>query len=161
MNTVVTSETARASLRAATPDDREFLLALFATTRPDLALLPAQQRDQLVEMQFVAQDRQYRQANPGATFDVIEIGATPAGRWYVDRRPEELHLIDVSLLPEHRGAGIGTALVEALQEEAAASGRAVTLHVARDNRAAALYQRLGFRITGDLGVYRRLEWRAP
>lgn len=157
----MTSEVARASLRAATPDDRAFLLALFATTRPDLALLPAEHRDALVEMQFRAQDQQYRQANPQATFDLVEVDGAPVGRWYVDRRPDDLHLIDISLLPEHRGAGIGTALVGALQDEAAASGRGVTLHVALGNRAEALYERLGFRVAADLGAYRLLEWRAP
>ena len=156
----MTSEAARTSLRAATPDDRDFLLALFATTRPDLALLPAEQREVLVEMQYNAQDRQYRSANPEARFDVIEIDGALAGRLYVDPRDEALHLIDISLLPEHRGAGTGTALLGALQDEATASGRGVTLHVASGNRAEALYERLGFRLVADLGVYRLLEWRA-
>ena len=38
-------------------------------------------------MQFAAQDREYRRANPHGSFDVIEVDGRPAGRLYVDRRP--------------------------------------------------------------------------
>jgi ribosomal protein S18 acetylase RimI-like enzyme len=151
---------ARVALRTATPEDRDFLVALFATTRPDLALLPEEHRSTILELQYRAQDLQYRQANPDATFDIVEVDERPGGRLYVDRRTDQVHVIDISLLPEHRGAGIGTALIRALQDQAAAEGRSVTLHVASGSPAAALYLRLGFRLAADLGVYRLLEWRA-
>jgi len=151
------------SLRTATDDDRAFLVALYGTTRADLALLPLDdaQRQALVQMQFRAQDLHYRQANPDASFDVVEVGGRPIGRLYVDRHADDIRIIDISLLPQHRNAGIGTALVRAVQDEAAVSGRTVSLHVAMDNPAAGLYERLGFLLAADLGVYRLLEWRAP
>lgn len=153
----------RISLRAATPDDREFLVALYGSTRLDLALLPVDdgQRAALVQMQFRAQDLHYRQVNPDASFDVVEIAGRPVGRLYVDRRVDDIRIIDVSLLPVHRNAGIGTALVRAVQDEATATGRTVSLHVATGNPAAGLYARLGFQPVADDGVYRRLEWSAP
>ena len=156
----MTSVTDRLTLRPATEDDRAFLVALYATTRADLALLPVdeEQRDALVRMQFHAQDVHYRQTNPNASFDLVEVDGRPAGRLYLDRTVGDIRIIDVSLLPEHRGAGIGTVLIRGVQDEAAASGRKVTLHVAVGNRAAGLYDRLGFRLSADLGVYRLLEW---
>jgi len=48
-----------------------------------------------------------------------------------------------------RGQGIGTELVEGLIEEAARTGRAVTLGVVKTNPAMRLYERLGFRTTHD------------
>ncbi|MEZ0578980.1 GNAT family N-acetyltransferase [Nocardioides sp. MH1] len=150
----------RIALRAATDEDHAFLVGLYATTRDDLALLPPDQRDALMSMQYRAQDLQCRQANPDARYDVVEVAGRPIGRLYVDERTEDLHIIDISLLPERRGAGIGTELIRAVQDEAAASGRGVSLHVALGNPAAALYLRLGFRPVEDLGVYRRLEWSA-
>lgn len=154
---------AQVVLRPATDDDREFLVALYGTTRADLALLPldGEQRDALIRMQFHAQDTHFRQTTPNASFDIVQIDGEPAGRLYVDRTPGDIRIIDVSLLPEHRGHGIGEALVRAVQDEAAASDRTVSLHVAMGNPAAALYDRLGFRLSADLGVYRLLEWRAP
>jgi len=150
----------RIALRAATEEDHAFLVGLYATTRDDLALLPPDQREALTSMQYRAQDLQYRQANPDARYDVVEVEGRPVGRLYVDERADDLRIIDISLLPELRGAGIGAALIRAVQDEAAASGRGVSLHVALGNPAAALYFRLGFRLAEDLGVHRRLEWSA-
>jgi ribosomal protein S18 acetylase RimI-like enzyme len=157
-----TAATTRHSLRPARPDDRDFLLALYATTRDDLAQLPldTEQRDALVRMQFHAQDTHFRQTNPDASYDIVEIGGAPAGRLYVDRRRDEIRIIDISLLPGHRNARLGSTLIRGVMDEAAGSGRMVSLHVAVGNRAAGLYRRLGFVVVDDLGVYRLLEWRA-
>jgi GNAT superfamily N-acetyltransferase len=151
------------SLREATDDDRAFLVVLYGSTRPDLALVPLddEQRDALVRMQFHAQDVHYRQTSPHADFDVIEIDGRPAGRLYVDRAAGDIRIIDITLMPEHRGIGIGRALIQELLDEAASTGRTASLHVAMGNVAEALYARLGFRLVADDGVYRLMEWRAP
>ena len=44
-------------------------------------------------------------------------------------------------------------------DEAAAAGKLVILHVARSNRARALYQRLGFAISTRDDVYLEMQWR--
>lgn len=153
----------RVTLRPATEADQPFLVALYATTRADLMLLPLadDQRDALVTMQYRAQDLHYRRHHPDASFDVVEVDGRPAGRLYVDLGAAEVRILDISLLPEHRGAGIGAALIRGVQERAAATGRTVSLHVAAGNSAAALYQRLGFSLVADLGVYRLLGWGTP
>jgi ribosomal protein S18 acetylase RimI-like enzyme len=91
---------------------------------------------------------------------VVVVDGRPAGRLYVARWPEELRVIDIALLPEYRRRGIGTALLRALLEEAGASGRPVRIHVERFNPALAVYEKLGFRLLEDRGVYLFLEWRA-
>lgn len=158
-----TTASTRLSLRAASGDDHAFLVALYGTARGDLALAPLDddQREALIRMQFRAQDLHFRQHHPDARFDVVELDGRPAGRLYVDRLNDDIRIIDITLLPEHRGQGYGAALIRAVQDEAAASGRTVSLHVASGNRAAALYERLGFRLVADLRVYRQLRWRAP
>lgn len=150
----------RISSRRATADDHDFLVALYGSTRADLALLPLdpEQCDALIRMQFHAQDAHFRQTHPNASFEIIEIDGSPAGRLYVERTAGDIRIVDISLLPQHRGGGIGGALIRAVQDEAAATGRIVSLHVAMGNPAAALYGRLGFRLSADLGVYRLLEW---
>lgn len=148
-------------LRAATDDDREFLIGLYGSVRAEeLALVAWEegQREAFVRMQFDAQDIQYRRINPNGTFDVIELQGRPVGRLYVDRRPTEIRIVDISLLPEFRGAGIGGGLLDELMREAAASGRRLTIHVEITNRAASLYTRLGFVEAARQGPYRRMEW---
>jgi ribosomal protein S18 acetylase RimI-like enzyme len=90
---------------------------------------------------------------------VIEVDGRPAGRLYVDRRPQEIRLVEISLLPEHRGSGVGSRLIRSLLEEARESARMVTIHVEKVNRALRLYERMGFEIVADKGVYWFLEWR--
>jgi ribosomal protein S18 acetylase RimI-like enzyme len=85
----------------------------------------------------------------------------PAGRFYVHRREREIRLMDIALLPEHRGRGIGSALLHDLFAEAAAAGKRVTVHVEEYNPARRLYERLGFKKIGEHGVYHLMEWRPP
>lgn len=148
-------------LRPATPGDTEFLAAVYAATRMDeLAATDwddAQKAD-FCRMQFSAQDTHYRQHYPTAEFSVIEVPGTSVGRLYVDRWPREIRIMDIAILPEHRGKGIGTDLLLRLQSEAAGSDRCLTIHVERFNPALRLYERLGFRMTEDKGVYFLMEW---
>ncbi len=67
--------------------------------------------------------------------------------------------MDIALLPEHRGRGIGTRLVQDVLDEARASGRSVSLHVEETNPAKRLYERMGFVDVEDRGVYILMEWR--
>jgi ribosomal protein S18 acetylase RimI-like enzyme len=85
------------------------------------------------------------------------LDAAPAGRFYVHRGESEIRIIDIALLPEHRGNGIGSALLRALLSEADAGGKSVTIHVERLNPALRLYKRLGFALAEDKGVYLFLE----
>ena len=48
-----------------------------------------------------------------------------------------------------QGRGIGTQVMKQLIGEAATAGQAVCLDVVKINRALRLYERLGFRITGE------------
>lgn len=66
---------------------------------------------------------------------------------------DELHLLNVAVHPEHRGAAIGRRLVEhVLDDGRATGGRVAYLEVRAGNVSARrLYRRLGFR---DLGVRR-------
>lgn len=157
----MTTPTALIQLRPATAADGEHLLAVYASTRTaelDQVAWPPGQREWFERMQFDAQDHEYRRANPDGSFDVIEVDGRPAGRLYVDVRPGDVRIVDIALLPDFRGRGIGTTLIEELQDQASAAGRIVSIHVESHNPARELYARLGFEVAADLGVYLRMEW---
>lgn len=153
------------SLRLITPSDDVFLLALYASTRPDLAALglPDAQRDMLLRVQWMAQRHGYQSRFPQGEHQLVLVDEAPAGRLWVAREPEELRLVELSLLPAHRGTGVGTRLLQALQREASEIGKPLRLSVARDNPARRLYARLGFTPvadgTPDGEPYLALEWR--
>ena len=85
--------------------------------------------------------------------DVVLVDGVPAGRLYVDRTADEIRVVDITLLPEHRGAGVGESLLEPILDEGDRDGLPVTIHVERHNPALRLYDRLGFEVVDDLGVY--------
>ena len=115
------------------------------------------QKDAFLRMQFDAQDAWWQENYADASFDVILVEGEPAGRLYVHRGPSEIRIVDIALLPEHRGNGIGTRLVEELLAEGDAEAKSVTIHVERMNPALRLYERLGFSLVEDKGVYLFLE----
>jgi ribosomal protein S18 acetylase RimI-like enzyme len=140
--------------------DLEFLYRVYASTRAEeLAVVPWDdaQKEAFLRMQFDAQDRWYREQYPRASYEVIVVDGEPAGRLYLHRGDAELRIVDIALLPEHRGNGVGTSLLHDLLAEADTAGKRVTIHVERMNPALRLYQRLGFRVAGEHGVYLLLE----
>jgi ribosomal protein S18 acetylase RimI-like enzyme len=96
---------------------------------------------------------------PSAAFCVIVQGAQPIGRFYVDRSPAEIRLMEISLVPQHRNRGLGTALLNQLLQEAASDGKPLTLHVERNNPATRWYERLGLQRVAERGPYLQMEWR--
>ena len=155
-------ESAGISLRSVGPDDRGFLLSVYASTRePELATVvnwDAAQKAGFVRMQFDAQHAYYQEHYPDTSFDVILLGAEAVGRLYVSRWTDEFRIVDIALLPEFCNRGIGSALLRRLQTEARAARKPLRIHVERFNPALRLYQRLGFRQIEDKGVYLFLEW---
>ena len=149
--------------RPAEAVDAAFLFEVYASSRAEeLAPVPwtEDQKRAFLDAQARAQDAEYRSRFPDAAFDVVEVGGVPAGRLYIARLEDEIHIIDIALLPEFRGRGIGTRLLLEIIDESAASGLPVRLYVEAWNPAYRLYERLGFRRIGEASVYQLLE-RSP
>lgn len=135
------------TLRQASADDVNFLQTVYASTRADeLTQLPwnEEQRSAFIRMQFTAQRQHYLKNYPNARQDLILIGDQPIGRLYVNRG-NELHIIDITVLPEHRGQGIGTAIIKTLIDEATEARKATTIFVESFDRSRQLFERLGFK----------------
>jgi len=109
-------------------------------------------------MQFAAQHDYYHEHYADAAFQLVLCDGQPAGRLYVARWPWEMRIIDIALLPEYRNRGIGGLLIEQLLDEAARTGKRVSIHVERFNPALHLYARLGFRQIAERGLYLLMEW---
>ena len=150
------------ALRPEGPEDGPFLLEVYASTRHDemeATGWPAATREAFVRMQFNAQQQGYRAAFPRAEFAIILLRDQAIGRIVIDRAENEFRLVDIALLPAQRGRGLGTALVQNLQREAAAAKKPIRLNVVKGQRAFRLYQRLGFEKTGEAGMRDQMEWR--
>ncbi len=142
--------------------DDELLYAIYASTRTEeLAQVPwtEAQKEGFLRMQFRAQTADYRANYPDTEWSILLVEQAPAGRLYVQRRPDALLVVDIALLPAHRGGGIGTAVLCGVLAEAAAAGKPAQIFVERFNPALRLYQRLGFRQIAEHGIYYQMECR--
>ena len=148
--------------RAIEPADDDFLLRVYASTRAEeLALVPWDdaQREAFLKMQFAAQHHHYRERYPDAAYQIIFLNQHAIGRLYVARLDEELRIIDITILPEHRGGGVGTSIIKGLLDEAAAAGKAVRIYVESFNPSLRLFERLGFTKVDEHGVNFLTEWK--
>jgi ribosomal protein S18 acetylase RimI-like enzyme len=148
------------ALRPAGEADEDFLSRVYASTRAEeLAPLPwsDDQKQAFLAQQFHAQSADYAANFADGSFDVVLVDGEPAGRMIVARREDELKLVDIALLPAHRGQGVGSSLIAPLLDEADERGVRVTIYVERFNRALRLYGRLGFETVHDTGMYLRME----
>lgn len=157
------------SLRPRRATDIPFLRVLYRSTRWQEAM--AARLDPLsatlfLDGQFDLQCRHYdAHYLMGGRRLIVDAGGTPIGRvelWdnLIPGAGPDLRLVDISLLPDWRGRGLGAALVGSVRALARAEGRSVSLHVKKDSRAARLYRRQGFVVTGDAGDSWRMDWRA-
>jgi len=150
------------TLRPMQPDDEPFLYRVYASTRPDIAALidwTDDEKHAFLSQQFVLQQTFYQQEFPDAAYEIILSRQQPIGRLYLDRRKDELRILDITLLAEARGQGIGGYLMQQILDEAAAAGKPVRIHVEQRNGARRLYDRLGFQEIEQRGIYHFMEWR--
>ena len=129
-------------------EDEAFLRELYASTRIDeLAHVgwSPEQVDGFLRMQFDLQRMHYRRYFADASFLIVVLDGRPVGRLYVHYSPQDVRVMDISLVPDVRGQGIGRRLLEDVIEQATALGAPVSLHVAVGSPAQRLYERLGFR----------------
>lgn len=149
------------ALRPIRTTDFPFLQQLYASTRIDIQAVAewtAAQKELLIHQQFQAQHAHYQNHYPAAHFDLVALRKSAIGRLYVERRTQEIRIIDITLLPEYHGQGIGTFLLKQILTEAKETGKIVSLHVRRDNPALGLYQRLGFQQKAEVENRFLMEW---
>ncbi|MEP7113479.1 MAG: GNAT family N-acetyltransferase [Ilumatobacteraceae bacterium] len=141
------------ALRTAQPSDLDFEHFLYASTARRPPPLGPEVFDGLVGMQFRAHTMSIRVEHPRAERKIVVVEDVPAGRLITDSSGDHIEVIDVALLPEFRVQGIGTSVMRNVLAHADRLGRAVQLHVEKQNRAVRLDERLGFAISGDVGMY--------
>ena len=115
------------------------------------------EKETFLTTQFNAQHTFYHQQFNEAEFLIIEQDNEPIGRLYLDRRDDEIRIVDIALLPTHRNRGIGTKYLKSILEEGQEACLPVRIHVERNNTALRLYERLGFQKVTENGVYFLME----
>jgi ribosomal protein S18 acetylase RimI-like enzyme len=146
------------------PEDTDLLLAIYASTR-QFEIAGSGWTDEearaFVAFQFEAQSRYYAAYFAGSEHSVVLVEGVPAGRLVVERSENSVHVVDISLLPSFRRAGVGRDLVHNLIEEADGREVPVTCQVAAGNESRLFWERLGFVARGGGDAYIPMERPCP
>lgn len=148
--------------RPFTDEDLPFVAELYASTRREEVAVtgwPAEVQEAFLRQQHEAQHSHYSIHYPDAEWLIVERAGEAIGRLYLRELPGELRIIDISLLPQSRGRGIGGAIMQDIIDHARALAKPVSIHVEKNNPARRLYDRLGFTVIADRGVYDLMEAR--
>jgi len=146
-------------IRAMGCEDHAFLFSLFAAVHANDAMGHDKVWQSLLPMQFQAQLAQQLATQNKSSLALVCMDQTPIGKCFIEYGQEDIHIIDIALLPDYQRRGIGGHLITRLCEEAAASRRFVSLRVQKTSRALRLYLRLGFEIAKDEGVVYLMQFR--
>jgi RimJ/RimL family protein N-acetyltransferase len=153
------------TLRPERPDDADFLYALFRSHMlAGVAAMPVDDamKEQLLRMQFRSQAMTYRAQYPAARFDILERDGIPFGRLIVHEDAEVATFVDFALLPDNRGAGLGTAVIRRVLDWVAERCASVRLSIVWNNEASLrMTRRLGFVQVGETPPHVEMEWRRP
>lgn len=148
------------TLRPVVAEDDTFLLSVYASTRADeLARVSwrADQKDAFVRMQFDAQKSHYAAEYPQANHQIICADGKPVGRIYLDRSANAFHILDITVLPQHRNAGMGSQVLGQIMEEAHSAAKPISVYVENYNPSLRLFTRLGFQPVEEKGFHLLLK----
>lgn len=98
---------------------------------------------------------------PGNNYEILLEGDEKIGAlWLVDEA-DYIWLREIQISPEHQGKGLGSRLLGEVLAEADQAGKPVRLRVLKASRALTLYDRIGFRATGEHNGTHLWMSRAP
>jgi ribosomal protein S18 acetylase RimI-like enzyme len=151
------------AVRPVLPQDEVYLYDLYSAVRgPEFAFAPitAAQKEHLIRMQFRAQMSAYAQMYPNSFCHLVLLDGKPVGRMWVARDDREFNLVDIAIHPDLQKKGIGTVLIQRLQQEAANARLPIRCCVFRFNPGSLrFHQRLGFTIVREDEMNHYMEWR--
>lgn len=149
-------------LRPVSNTDDDFLYRVYAGSRlEEMAQVSWDEavKQSFLHMQFAAQQAYYYKQFPEARYDIIVSNGIPVGRLYVDRRENEIRILDIAILPEARWQGIGSHVLRGLMEEARAVQKTLSIYVDETSPSLEWFRGLGFVQADGNGISWLMEWR--
>jgi RimJ/RimL family protein N-acetyltransferase len=153
------------TLRPERPDDADFLYALFRSHMlASVAAMPVDDamKETLLRMQFKSQTMTYRAQYPDSRFGILERDGVPFGHLVLHEVDGVATFVDFALLPEERGAGLGTAVMVRLLDWVGERCAVARLSILYNNEASLrMTRRVGFVQVAETPPYVEMEWRRP
>jgi ribosomal protein S18 acetylase RimI-like enzyme len=150
------------NLRPALAADEPFQFDLFrahSIGMLQLGGLPEAMIDNLATMQYRARTQSYQDSYPDARWSIVELAGIPVGELIEHDEADAIYIVDVTLRPEQRKRGIGSALVRSVIAAGAQRGGVRALVLVNNEVSLSMFRGLGFVETGQGGAHVELRWR--
>jgi ribosomal protein S18 acetylase RimI-like enzyme len=138
--------------RPATADDRAFARRTHHVAYRDVVERQFGKWDEEQQDGFFAADW-----NP-STHEIILADDRPVGYCVIEHRADDVHVRELVLDVSAQGRGIGSGIIRQLQQAASREAKPIRLGTLAENRALALYARLGFEPIGRTDTHVLLQW---
>ena len=139
--------------RPATPDDKELLQRVHRASYRDVVTR------QFGTWDDVDQRSRFDKSLVLERSRIVELDGVPIGSMATAEADDHVFLVGIQLFPEYQNRGIGSELVTRELAHAKSLGKPLRLQVLRANdRARALYERLGFRLIGETEHHFQMIW---
>jgi len=151
------------SQRRARPEDEALRFELFAAEKASelerIGLAEAQYRS-LLEMQYRGRALSYAAQYPEVEeWIVCTQAGSGIGRYLLAKTAKGIRLLDLAVLPQWRGRGIGTGVLQELAQRSCVAEVAFSLRVVKGNQATRLYARLGFQVIAEDEISYEMVWQ--
>ena len=104
------------------------------------------------------QDKFFESAWKGSKHEIIYANGKPCGYFSMDETDAAIILHELVLLPEFQGQGIGSKILSEAIEISKSKNIPAHLQVLKENKAAELYYRLGFKKTGETKTHYQMKY---
>lgn len=107
-----------------------------------------------------AQDKFFESAWTSSKHEIIYANGKPCGYFSMDESDDAITLHELVLLPEFQGQGIGSRILSEAIGIAKSKNIPANLQVLKENKAAELYRKLGFKQTGETATHYQMEYNS-
>jgi ribosomal protein S18 acetylase RimI-like enzyme len=115
----VLTRVATVTRRVVTPADGEYLRDLYAESRDDLWVQPADVRTVLLDAHYRNRRHQLEAGHPGATYEIVVADGVDAGLLILERGPDAVRVLQLAVARSHRHRGIAESVLNDVAAEAA------------------------------------------
>lgn len=138
--------------RPAVESDKEFARITHHLAYHDVVL------NQYGRWDETSQDEFFDQSWSQSPHDILIVDDITRGYTSVEKRPNDLYLRELVIHPEHQNLGIGSGFLANIIELSVQEEMPIRLQTHINNRAAGLYQRIGFREYDRTNTHILMVW---
>lgn len=153
------------TLRPKNESDTDFLISLYETSREEemqwIIWKNDDERVNFFRQQYNAQHLHFSSNYENLDYDILVYNNEDIGRLVLHRTLENIHCLDIIIVPHYRKMGIGTIVMQRIEEETERKNITATLYFEKTKPyLESIYAKYGFVTIDDIGTHKFMKREA-